>query len=294
MDLSNWMSLLPDSLPISEINIPGSHNAAAIDTKRRTHWACHCYSITQQLRQGIRLLDIRLKPKPNRKRSIPTQLEFEFITCHGHRGLPGQNEFQSFEQVQKECTGFLNENPGETIIMTIQIDDWRSTRKNARPQALKSLKTQLTQLPIIKPAHLPTLGECRGKIYLLNRINDDLSLGVPLAIPDNTPGAVIPATITRNYDVYVQDQYKNLDRRNPEAHKLRLTLEALNHKKPGAVLLNFASATKPIARFVYIMEELLIHFAPNPAGQMQRTWLLLDYALPSDLSTQLIASNFNV
>lgn len=350
MNLCNWMTALPDDLPISEINLPGAHNAAAINTQRRTRWACQGHTITEQLRQGIRLLDIRLKPKPKpgpksaqkptprnpHTPSSPSSLrnppnppspsgpfpppnprsplnplsqvnpaspprEFEFATCHGRRGLPGHNEFQPFSEVQQECNKFLEENPGETIIMTIQIDDWRRTRKKDRPQVLEALKAQLSQSPIYAKSHLPTLKECRGRIYLINRINDDPALGVPINIPDNTPGTTIPATTERNYAVYVQDQYKHLDRRNPEAQKLRLTLEAAAHKKPGTVLLNFASATKPIARFVYIMHELLNHFgqppAPttsrqNPTAQMQPGWLLLDYATTTDLPTAIIASNY--
>ncbi|HWB93906.1 MAG TPA: phosphatidylinositol-specific phospholipase C domain-containing protein, partial [Puia sp.] len=240
-----WMTVLPDDLPISEINIPGAHNAAAIHPVRRTRWACQCHPIGEQLRRGIRLLDIRLKPKVRSGRASMQSRQggrrYEFVTCHGRRGLPGQNEFQRFETLQKECVDFLQENPGETIIMSIQVDDWRRVRRGDRAQVLEVLRRQLHEWPIFAPAHLPTLGECRGKIFLINRINDDPTLGVPLDIPDNTPGATLPATEDRRYEVYVQDQYRGLDRRNPEAHKLRLTLGAFEQKKAGVVLLNFAS-----------------------------------------------------
>jgi len=314
-----WMTVLPDDTPISELNIPGAHNAAAINKKRRTRWACQDHSISDQLNKGIRLLDIRLKPKPIRRkprqtpaepnqnqptepnqnqstetnrnqpieptRNQPTESAYEFITCHGYRGILRANEYQPFEEVQKECNKFLEENPGETIIMLIKVDNWQRAPLYNHPRVLQDLQAQLKNSPIIAPPHLPTLKECRGKIYLLNRINNDPALGVPLYIPDNTPGATLPITALRQYEVYVQDRYKQLNRRDPEAHKLKLTLEATHHKKPGAVLLNFASATKPIARFVYIMRDLANH-------QTALGWLLLDYALTIDLPSNIIESNF--
>lgn len=288
-----WMTVLPDDLPISEINIPGAHNAAAIRPTRPTRWACQCHSISEQLLRGIRMLDIRLKPKPR------VDKDFEFITCHGRRGVLGQNEFQRFETLIEECANFLNANPGEMIIMTMQIDDWRRVRRGDRLRVLQVLQDQVGRWPIIVPAHLPTLGECRGKIFLMNRVNDDPALGVPLGIPDNTPGVALLPGAHRHYEIYVQDRYKGLDRRRREADKLRLTLEAFEHKKPGVALLNFASATKPIGRFVYIMRELLESVRVRPA----LGWLFLDYALTVyetdgqetiDLPTLLIDGNFNV
>ena len=304
---TRWMTALPDDIPISELSIPGTHNSAAINTTRSTRWACQDHSITEQLNRGIRLLDIRLKPKPRNR----TEIDFEFKTCHGRLSLLGANEFQSFDDVRKECSDFLKENPGETIITTIKIDDWRRTRPDQHPLILQKLRDALASLPLLTVSHLPTLGECRGRIYLINRINDDPTLGVPLVIPDNTPGATLAPTTNRHYHVYVQDQYKALDRSNPEAHKLRLTLEAFNHKTPRAVLLNFASATKPVFQFVYIMRELLNHLGrpphPRPSDlqppHLQPLgWLFLDYALTTyptdhhqtlDLPTLFIATNFN-
>src|ERR1700722_19909498 len=140
---TRWMTALPDDIPISELSIPGTHNSAAINTTRPTLWACQSHSITEQLKRGIRLLDIRLKPKPR------STNDFEFKTCHGRLGLFGANEFQSFDEVQKECIDFLRENPGETIIMIVKIDDWRRTRPVRRPQILQQLQAALNHLPLL-------------------------------------------------------------------------------------------------------------------------------------------------
>jgi hypothetical protein len=276
---TRWMTALPDDIPISELSIPGTHNSAAINMIGPTPWACQCHSITEQLKRGIRLLDIRLKPKPRTRSTSQTgaptlpQNDFEFQTCHGRLGLFGANEFQSFDEIQKECSDFLKENPGETIIMIVKIDDWRSTRPAQRPLILQKLGDLVRHLPLLTVPYLPTLGECRGRLYLINRINDDPALG---------------------------NQYKALNYRNPEAHKLRLTLGAFNHKSPGAVLLNFASATKPVFQFVYIMRELITQL-DKPSHLQYSGWLFLDYALTTyatgyhetlDLPTLFIAANF--
>lgn len=280
LDPAHWLSALPDNLPISEINIPGSHNAAAINTKRRTRWTCQDHSITEQLNRGIRLLDIRLKPK-----------KFHFVTCHGHLGPFGVNEFQSLNSALEECTTFLKINPTETIIITVQIDDWRNTPKHKHPEILQALQVQLEQTKPIHPPHIPTLGQCRGRIFLINRINDNPELGVPIKIPDNTPGIKLTSTKDRQYEVYVQDQYKSLNKSDPETHKLNLVTNALEHKRPGNILLNFASATKPFGRLIYIQKALSKYLnQPHPLG-----WFLLDYPFQHQdkpgIITVIIASN---
>jgi 1-phosphatidylinositol phosphodiesterase len=207
---TRWMTALPDDIPISELSIPGTHNSAAINMIGPTLWACQCHSITEQLNRGIRLLDIRLKPKPRTRSTDQTDAltlhpnDVEFKTCHGRLGLFGANEFQSFDEVMEECIQFLKENPGETIIMIIKIDDWRRTRPARHPQILRQLQEALNHLPLLTVPHLPTLGECRGRLYLINRINDDPALGVPLDIPDNTPGALL-----LNDAIYCNTSFKN-------------------------------------------------------------------------------------
>ena len=57
---SNWMSYLKDDLLISDINIPGSHDCAAINKHSHSKWDRQDVSITEQLIRGIRLLDVRI------------------------------------------------------------------------------------------------------------------------------------------------------------------------------------------------------------------------------------------
>lgn len=59
----NWMSLLPDDLPVCCVNIPGSHDSgtASIDFVGKTVSAdCQSYSIEEQYDMGARYFDLRV------------------------------------------------------------------------------------------------------------------------------------------------------------------------------------------------------------------------------------------
>lgn len=95
----------------------------------RNKCACHDRTITQQLEGGIRLLDVRIKPKKN----------FQFITCHGSTGsLIGMNECQSLISLLGEVEAFLNRHGRETVVMTLKADDWPD-RSEKKDKALEKL-----------------------------------------------------------------------------------------------------------------------------------------------------------
>ena len=63
--LENWMSQIEDTMPISKIVLPASHNAASYTTKNfimvvKNYVECQHLSIYDQLRAGIRVLDLRI------------------------------------------------------------------------------------------------------------------------------------------------------------------------------------------------------------------------------------------
>merc|ERR1719500_2399426 len=64
---SNWMSLIPDSMRLSNITIPGTHNTMTyrlgeVPIGGVEGWAQNQYaSLVDQLRMGIRFLDIRMR-----------------------------------------------------------------------------------------------------------------------------------------------------------------------------------------------------------------------------------------
>jgi hypothetical protein len=266
------MRNLSDTLLISEINVPGSHDAAAINTSISTPYACHNYSITDQLRYGIRLLDVRLQI--SQKGST-----FTFMTCHGDIGsIIKMNTYQSFPSLLEECKAFLGSHSGEVVLMSLKVDDWSDTIDKSA--ALSALASLLKQYPTTAQASLPTLGAVRGKIFLYNRINDSLDLGVPICWSPNTDGSYAKASPNRSYKVYVQDRYKGLPTIGANGVKYDLVTKAFLQKKSGEVVWNFASATWYGVIGVYIMGDLLNYFGAKPASGRLSVfgWTLFDYS----------------
>ncbi|NEO87920.1 MAG: phosphatidylinositol-specific phospholipase C domain-containing protein [Spirulina sp. SIO3F2] len=296
----NWMGNLSDEVLISEINIPGSHDAAAINTYIGTPYACHNQSITSQLKKGIRLLDIRLQINLR-------DHHFEFMTCHGSVGSSiGINTYQTFRSLLNECKDFLENHPTEVVIMSLKVDDWSDVESNNRNTALTKLCDLLQEYPTTQFTYLPHLREVPGKIFLYNRITQDLSLGVPISWPDNTDGVYAYPSSHRVYQVYVQDRYQGLPLVGSEQEKFTKVRDACEHKNENSleVRWNFASATWNQIFGVYIMDELLDYFGVQPASDRLQTfgWVLFDYPFTAyhtdkygaiNIVDLIISSNFN-
>jgi len=61
VDNSRWMAGLPDNTPASLFSIPGTHNSASYAaTRYRVSGKCQKWNIYEQLRAGIRYLDLRV------------------------------------------------------------------------------------------------------------------------------------------------------------------------------------------------------------------------------------------
>jgi len=273
---SNWLKDLPDSISIADINLPGSHDAAAINKHKRTPYACHNTTIPQQLDEGIRILDIRIKIKGHSP-------DYSFVTCHGKAfgGAFKFNEYQSLLSVLDECAALLKNNPTEFIAMMIKIDDWNGKDKTDMYKALDSLLfSSETRFPIYNTADstLPTLGRVRGKIYLVNRIDNSHEFGVPVAFPNNKADIVAPVKNLRTYPIYIQDQFEKLGH-PAEKMKFDLFKQTIDKKKKGdgTVVLNYATARKifMFLKKVYIQDSVLNYFGSN--RPLAFGWTMFDY-----------------
>ncbi len=316
-DNSNWLRDLPDSISIADINLPGAHDAVAVNKHHNTPYSCHSTTIPEQLEEGIRMLDVRIKVKVH-------NTDYSFATCHGNilGGALGFNEYQSLKSVLDECKAFLDKHPSEFIIMMLKTDDWNGKNYPKMHAALDSLLfSKQTNYPIYDTADvsLPTLHKIRGKIYLINR---DYSFGVPVTFPINKADIVPPAILfslmepdtmgphpepqpihyLRTYPIFIQDQYKKLA---PHASltKLALVEQTIPKKKrgDGEVVLNYTTARRGFMLLykVYIQDSILNYFGSNRPANFG--WTMLDYenwTYPTDkygdlnLIKVIIASNF--
>lgn len=278
LTFGNWLQHLPDSRPIGEINLLGTHDTAAIQTSgHSTPYACHDRTIPDQLRDGVRLLDIRIEIEK-------TGNGFEFWTCHGDKSAFGLhlNRYESLRQAMNSCRDFLQEHPSEFLAILLQIDDWGDAG-NDRDNAKKALETFLAAYPFYKwTSKMPTKKDVKGRFVPFSRLGI-AALGPDFSWPDNTEWYPQDKSSSRDFPWYAQDYYGLSSKTNPQEWKYALYRNAIDKVKNGSgpfLLFNFASGTTAMIIGVYIQRDVIAGFGGQPGGIKPATrlgWSLFDY-----------------
>ncbi|MGW2254673.1 phosphatidylinositol-specific phospholipase C [Kitasatospora sp. NPDC001660] len=103
-----WMRHLDDRLPLTGLTIPGTHDTCCTDPMHGTEWShTQNWGIPDQLRRGIRFLDIR---------------------CNGLEGTASElgiyhsdnYQYIRLQDVLNQCTSFLSAHPGEVLVMRLR------------------------------------------------------------------------------------------------------------------------------------------------------------------------------
>ncbi len=157
----NWMSTLPDSLNLSHLSIPGTHDAGACYEPVAGIAKCQNLHISSQLNIGVRFLDIRCRHVKN-----------AFVI---HHGPISQN--QRFEDIIKVCRQFLQQHPGECVIMSVKEEYVPDHCNRSFAETFSSYVQQYPALWYLGET-VPSLKEARGKIVLLRRFNAAQPLGI--------------------------------------------------------------------------------------------------------------------
>lgn len=160
---SNWMEGVDDSTTLDRTSIPGTHDSCALyDKATGGDTQCQWLSITKQLEQGIRYLDIRCKYVAD---DDPTLF---FPIHHG-------NMYQNikFSQVQTECIEFLKLHPTEFIMMCIQQEEHWYASDNHYLLDGKTFSDKFQTLADMAwwrlwgQPEIPDVGRCRKHIVLV-------------------------------------------------------------------------------------------------------------------------------
>jgi 1-phosphatidylinositol phosphodiesterase len=156
----NWMSVLPDSILLSQLSIPGTHQSLSrhsgpgvpLDTVKNQSMA-----LKFQLESGIRVLDVRCAVVDGDK---------TFNIYHGR-----YYQKENFGGVLNTVVAFLKAHPRETVLMRVKEENtdlpgtfediFRDTYWNN-----KDYKDFMWKGQPLDPMN-PTLGEIRGKIVIL-------------------------------------------------------------------------------------------------------------------------------
>ncbi|KAF2131644.1 1-phosphatidylinositol phosphodiesterase precursor [Dothidotthia symphoricarpi CBS 119687] len=188
-DYRKWMSTLPDTLPLSALSIPGTHNShthhRALPSVR-----CQVVDVKTQLENGIRFLDIRVQPA---HATDTTKKDLYLVHGAFPVSLTGAKLLAPLLQI---CYAFLARHPSETIIVSLK----REGVGAATDQHLARILQQHYFAPHATNWHtsntLPYLGAARGKLILLRRYHTEDTADPPgldaTSWPHNATHALLP------------------------------------------------------------------------------------------------------
>lgn len=220
---SSWMQNLADETPLSALSVPGTHNSPtyhhALPSVR-----CQIVPVREQLKRGIRFLDIRVQPEH------PSKPDKDgLILVHGvfPTSLAGPRHLRP---VVKEVLDFLSKNPSESVIMSVKREGPGKATDAQLSRIMRDHYANDNHQWFTAP-RIPSLGEARGKIVLVRRFDLDDGLrqdwgGAGWCIDaggwaDNTPNSTCPSG-----DICVQDFYEVLEAENIDK-KIQYSIEHL-------------------------------------------------------------------
>ena len=174
----SWMSRLPDTLLLSRITIPGTHESCALYDGVAPSGSAKCQdlSISDQLNIGVRFLDVRCRHYN------------DAFTIH--HGPIFQN--QDFDGVLNACFDFLAKHSTETIIMSVQ-EEWKAEGNTDTFEGAFYWYHNKNANGWYLGQSIPKLKTVRGKIVLLRSFSAQRYLPVGMPIndgQDNSPNSV--------------------------------------------------------------------------------------------------------
>lgn len=156
-DRAYWVTNLPNSLKIKDMAIPGTHDSGA------WHWLnggmvrCQTRSISEQLNDGIRFLDIRVNAANGR-------------INHGPINLPDNSGYLTLDEVMDDCVAHLKKYDNEVILVMLSWEHGKELsdfKEQCKVHAFNRYPKFWIFGDTLKPA-TTTLGDVRGKMVLVN------------------------------------------------------------------------------------------------------------------------------
>lgn len=227
--LSDWMASLDDQLALSELAIPGSHDAAASHALADFSGACQDSSIAEQLRFGVRFFDLRFR-----------NIADELYLVHGvvNQGRKAVSLFADF-------ASFLQAHPRECLLVSVKEEAASSRATLSFEETLKSAEEKNPTMWWNERQLPGSMKEARGKVVLLSRYSSS-SIGID-AYGDkewqDPADAELPNTfeLNRTYPLVIQDHYKVKDNASKYQEIASLLERSRNDRDPQPLYLNFFS-----------------------------------------------------
>ena len=158
---SNWMSALDGAIPITALNIPGTHDSVTKYCTFSLFSQTQSLTVEEQLYAGVRYFDMRFRLKNK-----------EFICAHSisdckvSHGLFAKKLLA--EDIVAICKNFLEKNPRETILFQLKEDNTSSG--DVFFELFYEKHIQKDNSSWFLENRTPSLDEARGKIILLRAV----------------------------------------------------------------------------------------------------------------------------
>lgn len=216
------ISLLPDDIYLSCVNLAGTHDSATAYVSFSKWAKCQLNPIDKQLETGVRLLDIRLCKKGE-----------NFFLVHSTADCfenSEKTEKLTFDTALRYCVEFLKNNPKETIVMSVKKDrGFKGIFDKLFFSAFYKKYIAQNRDIWFTENRVPQLRECRGKIVLMRRckrrrnFESSDTCGLNFSVWKNQKSArdVEPFEVVLNndYRATVQDSYSVEPRAKRELSK---------------------------------------------------------------------------
>lgn len=284
---ADWMKALSDDMPLSKVVLPGTHDCATKNVQLAFITRCQALTVKEQLEAGFRYLDIRLGASGEQFR-----LMHGFTTC-STSGWPWAGTLY-LDDVLADCYAFLAAHPTETIVFAVKQEYGGETPEQF--EALLSAYISKNPDAWLLSDAIPTVGEARGKIFLV-RHYENASAPVPtLGLPcfwqtqnghdDVTKNAAVHEN--GRYTLIVQDRYEydapdklNAFRKGLEAaqtDETHLSIGFLSTKGSGSFGHPYGIAKTLDAELMNLSDPL-------------KGWIVTDFGSPA-LAARIYGENF--
>lgn len=184
---ADWMAPLADASGVAELSIPGTHDSGALHEPSPGLAQAQQLTIADQLTAGVRYFDIRCR-----------HVDDAFLIYHG----PIDQE-QTFDDVVATMTGFLDDHPGETLIVSIKEEAMASGATRSFDATFGAYVARAPDRWYLGDT-LPRLGDVRGHLVLLRRF---ATTTAPLGLDGSAWADDTTFTLTTAASLRIEDAY---------------------------------------------------------------------------------------
>jgi 1-phosphatidylinositol phosphodiesterase len=162
-DHSDWLASVNGSTPIWQLSIPGTHDSyTAKLSGAGPSFQTQTMSVPEQLKMGIRAIDLRLDACENYAPVVCPDNRKDFTVEHG-----GYSTFVTLSGVLDQLKTFLSAHPTEFVIVRAKVDDEGTDFTTNMNAILDKYSDILWRGNASAAFEDPTLNQVRGKVVLL-------------------------------------------------------------------------------------------------------------------------------